>query len=57
MENFPETDAGIMVFEPDPENAPSIPCRESEGIRMRPMSNVSLSSERAIAPGADCSKS
>ena len=48
MENFPVTDAGITVFKPESENAPSMPCRESEGIRIRPISKVALSSERAI---------
>ena len=53
MENLPETVAGMTVFAPGPENAPSMPCRESEGMHMRPMITVTLSFDSAIgAPAA-----
>ena len=46
--NFPPTVAGITVFAPTPENAPSIPWIESEGLRMRAIITVLLSSEIAM---------
>lgn len=57
MENLPDTLAGMTVFAPGAENAPSIPCTESEGWRIRPMSTVALSSESAIAAPAETSMS
>ena len=46
--NLPPTEAGMTVFAPTPENAPSMPWIESEGLRMRAMMTVLLSSETAM---------
>lgn len=55
--NFPDTVAGITVFAPVPENAPSMPWSESDGFLILPMRSVALSSELAIAPPAALSRS
>ena len=46
--NFPPTLAGITVFAPTPEKAPSMPWMDSDGLRIRAMITVALSSETAM---------
>ena len=55
--NFPPTVAGITVFAPAPEKAPSIPWIDRDGLRIRAMSTVGLSSETAILAPAAASRS
>lgn len=49
--------AGMTVFAPGAEKAPSMPCREREGYRMRPIRTLDLSSERATEAPAEASTS
>lgn len=48
MENLPMTLAGITVFAPGAENAPSIPWSEREGYRHRCMSVFFSSGNKAV---------
>ncbi len=55
--NLPLTFAGMTVFEPASENAPSMPWIDRQGSRMRAISTLTLSFEIAIFPPAADSRS
>ncbi len=53
IENLPMTLAGMTVFAPGVEKAPSMPCRESEGMRQRAISVFFLSSKMVVLLPSD----